>query len=69
MPNSFGVGSSGSCFVITPSDTENLSNVTRGIFIGGSGNINVLLVDDTIPIIWKNLVQGELYPRLAELTE
>ena len=32
-------------FAITKSDTVNFDNVTRGIFVGGAGNMSVLFAD------------------------
>lgn len=47
---------------VTPSDEDELAEVTRAIFIGGSGNIEVVLRDDTNPVVFKNVVAGSVLP-------
>lgn len=34
-------------FTITPSDTVDLLQPTRGLYIGGAGNVNVIFAGDT----------------------
>lgn len=46
--------------VITPSDSS--SNAYRGIYLGVSGDVNILLEGDTVPLIFKNMVAGVIHP-------
>lgn len=39
-------GSIHSALAVTPSDTIDLARVTRGIYVGVSGNVTVLFCDD-----------------------
>lgn len=59
---SFGDGPSSSAFVITPSDTVNLTYPTRALYVGTGGDINVLLWDDTVAILLKNVLGGSCLP-------
>jgi len=48
-------------FDITPSDSAQFSYVTRGIYVGGSGNLKVQFVDGGIATL-QNVVAGTVYP-------
>jgi hypothetical protein len=61
-PNSVGVGSSASAFAITPSDTVDLTYLTRAIFVGVGGNLAVILNDDTAAVTLVGVVAGGFYP-------
>lgn len=48
-------------FSITPSDTVDLTHPTRGIYVGASGNLKVILVSgDTITFV--GLSSGTIHP-------
>jgi hypothetical protein len=48
-------------FAITPSDTVPLEFFSRAIYVGGAGNISVVMLDDsTIP--FAGLVAGSILP-------
>jgi hypothetical protein len=49
-------------FVITPSDTNELPFVTRAIYVGGTGDINLRLADDTGSQIIKSVPVGAMLP-------
>jgi hypothetical protein len=49
-------------FAVTPSDTASLPFVTRALYVGGAGNISVLLINDTVPVTLMNAVAGSLLP-------
>ena len=59
--NSFGGMASASAFVVTPDDNNDLPSVTRGIYIGGSGNLVCILQDDTTSITFTALAGGVIY--------
>lgn len=48
------------CFVITPSDTENLAQATKAIFIGQGGDVRLLPLRGTQPVTFVNLAPGSL---------
>jgi hypothetical protein len=53
---------------VTPSDTVDLSNVSRFLFVGtstaGAGTVTVIMQDGTTAL-FKNLLQGTLLPVCA----
>lgn len=44
-----------SAFAVTPSDTEDLAEVSRALHIGVAGDIAVIMADDTTPIVLKDV--------------
>lgn len=44
------------------SNTEDLQNFSRGIYVGVGGDLNVIPVGSETPILLKNLIQGAVYP-------
>ncbi len=60
MGNSSGVMPSASGFLITPDDNNDLPVPIRGIYIGSSGNLKVLLQDDTNAVTFVGLIVGIL---------
>jgi len=47
---------------ITPSNTTDLANVTNALYVGTSGNVQVLFEGDTVPVVLKGVVAGNFYP-------
>lgn len=45
-------------FAITPSDTDELTYVVRGIYVGGAGNLKVMFRDDTVAVTFVGLTAG-----------
>ena len=45
-------------FSITPSDSNQLPFVTRAIYVGGAGNIAVILAGDSTPVTFKAVPLG-----------
>ena len=48
-------------FVITPSDTEDLAVPTRGLYVGGSGDVKVDMLTGTT-LTWISLTAGIIHP-------
>lgn len=46
---------------VTPNDTSNLSRVTRGLYVGTSGNVRVAMADGTV-VTLANLAGGMVHP-------
>lgn len=57
-----GVTSSTSAFAITPDDDADLIYPTRALYVGTGGNINLLLWDDSDPVILTNVLGGSCLP-------
>jgi hypothetical protein len=53
-----------SAATVTPSDTVDLSRITRGIFLGGAGNVAVIFADDAdaAPVTLTGLASGVWHP-------
>lgn len=47
---------------VTPHDSTNLTYITRGLYIGGDGNISVEMADTGTAIVFVGLVAGTLLP-------
>lgn len=47
--------------VVTPHDTNNIEN-TRAVYVGGAGNLKILLVNDTDPVTLVGVVAGSVLP-------
>ncbi len=48
-------------FAITPADDTDLTYVTRGIYVGGSGDVKAQLVGGGL-VIFKNALAGTILP-------
>jgi len=49
-------------FAITPNDTNLLANLTRGIYVGGDGNIVLFMADDESSVTFVGVLAGTLLP-------
>lgn len=45
-------------FTVVPSDSVNFSVPTRGVYVGGTGDIVVLMMDDTTTVTMKAVPVG-----------
>lgn len=45
-------------FAITPSDSTDLTTVTRSLYVGSGGNLSVILVGDTSAVTFTNIAAG-----------
>lgn len=54
---------------ITPHDTNELANVTKAIWVGGAGNIVVILEDDSAAVTLVGVAAGTLLPLRAKIVK
>ncbi len=54
--------SSGSAAAVSPHDTNDLPSQTRGLYIGGAGNVVVILADDTASVTFTGVLAGSVLP-------
>jgi len=48
-------------FNITPSDSANVTHTTRGIFVGGAGNLSVVMASGE-SAFFTGVLAGTIYP-------
>lgn len=48
------------CFVVAPSDTLDLPQVTKAIYVGTGGDIALVPVQGTVPVIFRNVPTGAI---------
>jgi hypothetical protein len=54
-------GPAGGAFAITPSDSTDLAQATRGIYVGGAGNISLITIyGQTVTLV--GVVPGTVIP-------
>lgn len=51
----------GRAFVITPDDATDLPVSLRGIYLGGAGDLRVILVGDTAPVTFGQMAAGGVH--------
>ena len=49
-------------YVVTTHNTNPLTYTTRGIYVGGAGNITARFADDTADVLITGLLVGNIYP-------
>lgn len=47
---------------VTPSDVTVLDPPTKALYVGGAGNISVVLVDDSVAVTFTGLSAGQILP-------
>jgi hypothetical protein len=47
---------------VTPSDTEQLTYLSRALYVGVSGNVSVKLRDDTNAVVFVGVAEGTILP-------
>jgi hypothetical protein len=45
-----------SAFAVTPSDSVNLSKITKALWVGSTGDVTVMLANDTVPVLLKGAI-------------
>lgn len=46
---------------VIPSDSSNLSSLTRALYIGTGGNLAAVMADDSV-VVFSNLQSGQILP-------
>lgn len=49
-------------YSITPDDGNDLPNVTRSIYVGAAGDLEVIMIGDTSPVTFANVQAGSVLP-------
>ena len=49
-------------FAITPNDSTDLAEYCRALYVGGAGNVSVLMNGDSTPTVFVNVAAGSLLP-------
>lgn len=57
-----GIAPASSAFAITPHDSNDLTNVVRGIYVGGAGDITVNMAGTGSSIAFVGVPAGTLLP-------
>ena len=71
MPDTFVPGMSGAATpaakatLVTPSDSTIVN--FRCLYVGGTGDLNLLLVGDTVPVLHKNVPVGVLQVQVQKV--
>lgn len=47
---------------VTPHDSNALANVSKGLYVGGAGNIACRLVDDSADVTFVGIAAGTVLP-------
>lgn len=47
---------------VTPSDSEDLANVSRALYVGGAGNIAVHMLGDRTTVVFSAVPAGTILP-------
>lgn len=62
MPSNFeNLAHPESAEAVTPVDGTNLTNPGT-LFVGTGGDLNVILVEDTAPVLFRNVADGSFFP-------
>jgi hypothetical protein len=51
-----------SALAVTPSDTDDLASICRGLWVGTGGDVKVLVGDDATAVTFANVADGTLIP-------
>lgn len=62
------ISSARKLFAVTPHNTNELTDIPKGLYIGGAGNIEIIAVDDTDPVILM-VTAGQILPIRAKIVK
>lgn len=51
---------------VTPSDSTDLANVAKGLWVGGAGNVSIIAADDSAAVLISGVAAGTLLPIRAK---
>ena len=54
---------------VTPHDTNELAQVSRALYVGGAGDLVVILADDTTAVTFKAVPAGSVLPVRARIVK
>lgn len=54
---------------VTPHDTDELALYSRGLYLGGYGNVAVILADDSSAVTFVDLLPGIIHPIRAKVVK
>jgi hypothetical protein len=49
-------------YAITPDDVDDLPRATRSVYVGGAGNISVVMASDDTTVAFINVAAGSVLP-------
>jgi hypothetical protein len=52
----------GNAVAVTPNANDPLTNWSRGIYVGGAGNINVVMALNSATVVYASVAGGSLLP-------
>lgn len=58
-----------SCFAVTPHDSNALATMPRALYIGGSGNLVVILAGDSVAVTFTGVIAGTILPIRANIVK
>jgi hypothetical protein len=47
---------------VTPSDSTDLTRMSRGLFVGGAGNLSVVMAGDSATVVFTGVPAGAFLP-------
>lgn len=50
------------CFAITPDDTSELLQATKAIYVGSNGDIALVPLQGSTPVVFANVAAGAIIP-------
>jgi len=54
-------------FSVTPHDSNELSEVAKALYVGGAGDVSVILRDDNTAVTFKAVAAGTILPVRARI--
>lgn len=58
-----------SAVLLVPHNSNELVNISKAIYIGGAGNLEVILADSPTAVVFKGLSAGQILPIRARVVK